>query len=405
VPGGRAPVTHGWHYPESGATRDLRIDFLRGLVFVLLFTSHFGFFSWLSLLAWERVGIVSSAETFILLAGIVAGAVYGKRLKDKGLGACASKLFGRAWTLYKIAFIVAALVALLRLVPGLDTAALTTFTDPVTRQVYPLYPPAERGFMYNFLHILLLKAGPHQFQVVGLYVVLFLLTPAIFWAIDRGKTLPMLVASWGAWLLNYFIVETQPGTAEVRLTGAQFEFAFPLLAWQLVFVHGVVAGFYRREVIAFFRRPAGRAVIAVSIVLAVLLMLFSWNHPQPELPAWAQLDWIAPATFDAIYRSLFLKYNLGPGRILNNAVLLVAVFTLLTVAWRPIHRALGWLFIPLGQESMYVFFVHVFLVLLVFNTPLPAIGDPWLNTAVHVGLLLACWAMVRTRFLFRWIPH
>ena len=157
-----------WRYAEKGATRDLRINFMRGFVFLLLFTAHFDCFSWLALIGWERLGIVSSAETFIILAGVVSGSVYGKKLRKEGLSACVPQLFTRAWTLYKVAFLVATSIGLLRLISGLHTQVLTSFTDLVTGQSYLLYPPAEKGFMYNLLHILFLKAGLHQFQVVGL---------------------------------------------------------------------------------------------------------------------------------------------------------------------------------------------------------------------------------------------
>lgn len=395
---------HPWRYPETGATRDLRIDFLRGLVFVLLFTTHFRYQSWFALLAWERVGVVSSAETFIVLAGIVTGAVYGKKLKSEGLGPSSIKLFQRAWTLYKLAVIVAGSVALLRLVPGLDTAALTSFTDPISGRRHELYPPVENGVL-TFFEVLLLKAVPDQFQVVGLYVVLFLLTPVIFWAIYRGRTGSLLVLSWAVYLVNYFALEPEQGTAALRATGAQFEYAFPLLAWQLIFVHGVAAGVHKQRILAFFRTHAGHALLAACVVMSVLLAAFSLNHPLDTLPDWAVATFIPPDVFMRWYQAFFLKYNLGPGRLLNNLVLLVSLFWLLTVAWKPIERWLGWLFIPLGQESMYVFFMHIYLILLIANTPLPAMHDIWINTAIHAGTLLACWAMIKARFLFRWVPR
>ncbi len=394
-----------WAYVDAGGSRDLRIDFMRGFVFVLLFTAHFDFFSWLSLVSWERVGVVSSAETFIILAGMVTGTVYGKRLNQQGFAATSTKLFSRAWTLYKIAFSVSASVALLRLVPGLDVSALTTFRDPVTETIYPLFQPAEAGFMNNFLHVLTLKSSPHQFQVVGLYVVLFLLTPAIFWALARGRTRTLLLVSWAVWLLNFLTRETTPGTAELRVTGAQFEYAFPLLAWQLIFVHGVVAGFHRRRLVKFFSTQFGNFIATACVFASLGFAFFSWNHPLDTLPSWAVLGVIEPDNFLAWYKAWFLKYHLGPGRIINNAVLMVAVYALLTLAWRPLHRALGWLFIPLGQESMYVFFVHVYIILLVANTPLPGMGNVWINTALHIGALLLAWVLVRQKFLFRWIPH
>lgn len=400
----RPAPARSWRYPDTGATRDLRIDFMRGFVFVMLFTSHFPGFSWMALVGWERFGVVSSAETFIGLAGYVTGAVYSKRLAQEGLSSVATRLFARAWTLYKIAFLVTASVALLRLIPELDTHELTSFTNPVTREVYPLYPPTSMGFMANLLHVVMLRAGPHQFQVIGLYVALFLLTPIIFWALDRGRTGSMLVLSFGLWLLNFTWVESTRGTAELRVTGSQFEYAFPLVAWQFIFVCGVVLGYWRREVFAFFGTRWGHAVLAVCFVASLGFMLFTLNHPLAEIPAWARLHWIDPVQFNAWYEQWFRKYNLGPGRLLNNAVLLPTVFALLTAFWRPVERLLAWLFVPLGQESMYVFFVHIYLILLVSNLGVDRSGA-LVNTAVQIGSLLLCWAMVKTRFLFRWIPR
>ncbi|WP_151638688.1 OpgC domain-containing protein [Noviherbaspirillum aerium] len=397
-------IHDSWRYIETGATRDLRIDFMRGLVFVLLFTTHFRYQSWFALVAWERIGVVSSAETFIILAGVVTGAVYGKKLKSEGLGPCSIKLFQRAWTLYKLAIIVAGSVALLRLVPGLDTSALTSFIDPVSGHRHELYPPVENSAL-TFFEVLLLKAVPDQFQVVGLYVVLFLLTPLIFSAIHRGRTGSLLVLSWAVYLINYLALESEPGTAALPVTGAQFEYAFPLLAWQLIFVHGIVAGYHKQRILQFFRTGAGQALLATCVVLSILFAAFSLNHPLDTLPDWAVASFIPPDIFMRWYQAFFLKYNLGPGRLLNNLVLLISVFALLTAAWRPIKRWLGWLFIPFGQESMYVFFVHIYLILLISNTPLPGMQNVWINTAIHAGMLLTCWAMVKTRFLFRWIPR
>jgi hypothetical protein len=392
-------------YTDTGSTRDLRIDFLRGFVFLLLFTSHFNYPSWFALIAWERIGVVSSAEVFILLAGVVTGAVYGKKLKTEGLPACTIKLFKRAWTLYKIAVIVAGSVALLRLVPGLDTAALTHFTDPVSGQSYSLYPPLEAGFLANLLHVLVLAAAPHQFQIVGLYVVLFSLTPVLFHAIYHGKTVWMLAASWFLYLLNYLAPETEPGTAAIRLTICQFEYGFPILAWQLLFVHGVAIGYHRQAIQRFFQTKAGHALVILCAIASLGLMLFSLNHPLELLPEWATIHLIPAESFNALYQQYFLKYKLGPGRVLNLAVLMISLMALLTVAWRPIDKAVGWFFIPLGQESMYVFFVHVYLLLIVANTSLPGMNYFWINTLIHGGMLLLAWIMVKTRFLFRWVPH
>ena len=398
------PTNNQWSYIDEESTRDLRIDFMRGFVFLILFTTHFNYFSWFTLIGWERFGVVSSAETFILLAGVVTGTVYGKKFRSGGLSSIITKLFTRAWALYKIALLVALSIALLHLIPNLNTQAVTNFIDE-NGKAFPLYPSADKGFIYSLAYIIFLKAGPHQFQIIGLYMVLFLITPIIFWSIQEGKLRALLLLSWLSYICNFFIPETEPGTAEIRLTGAQFEFAFPLLAWQFLFVHGVAIGYYRKKIIDFFSRKIGYVVIALCFLLTIFFLFFTLNNPLDKIPEWAKFSIISPETFDWWYQNFFLKYNLGPGRLVNNFVLMVTIYTLLTITWKPINFSLGWLLIPLGQESLYVFFIHVYLIILIENTSLSKINNAWINTLTHIGILLLCWIMVKKKFLFRWIPR
>jgi hypothetical protein len=70
-------------------------------------------------------------------------------------------------------------------------------------------------------------------------------------------------------------------------------------------------------------------------------------------------------------------------------------------------QALGPLLLPLGQNSFYVFIVHVFLCLAIASVPLLGGGGLGLigNSIVELAGLAVLWAMVRQRFLFRWIPR
>ena len=78
-------------YPSTGFGRDLRIDFLRGLVMLVVITVHLEYFSLFAMFAWERVGLVSSAEGFVALSGLVVGLVYCKKLKKNGFKPTALK--------------------------------------------------------------------------------------------------------------------------------------------------------------------------------------------------------------------------------------------------------------------------------------------------------------------------
>jgi hypothetical protein len=394
-----------WRFVDTGATRDPRLDLMRGLVFVLLFAVHFDYFSVFTFFAWERIGVVSSAETFIALAGIVTGLVFGRKLDAEGLQACLPGLFSRAVDLYKINLLVILSIGLSRYVPGIDSTALTTFHDPYTGTTYPLYPPLDAGLVKLVIDAVLLRCGPHQFQVMGLYVTLFLLSPAILYMIGKRKTWLLSAISVTLYLINFFMPETTPGTAQIRLSGAQFEFAFPLLAWQVLFVHAVIAGYHKTQIVDWFSQAAHRGWLWTCVALAAAFMVFSLNHPIDLFPDWARLEFIPPDTFNWIFHTWFQKYKLGPGRLLNEVVLFVAVYALFTRCWQPLNRAIGWLFIPLGAASLYVFTIHILMIRLVVNTPLPGLHNFWVNSAIHLGALLLAWYAVKKQFLFRWLPH
>jgi hypothetical protein len=240
---------------------------------------------------------------------------------------------------------------------------------------------------------------------MGLYACLFLLTPAILFMILKRQTRLLSAISWIVYLVNLGASESAPGTAEIRITGAQFEYAFPLVAWQLIYVHSVMAGCYKREIVRLFSRPAWRWLIWTCVVMSVSFMLFALDHPMTQFPVWEQLDILPDEVFGKIYNGYFEKYKLGPGRLLNEIVLFVTVFAVLTRFWLPIDAALGWLFIPLGAASLYVFTVHLFLLLAVANSPLPGLHNFWVDGAIHAGALLVAWWGVKTQFLFRWLPH
>lgn len=394
-------IPASWAYPETGATRDLRLDFMRGFVIPLLFASHFEFFSLLMFIGWERIGMVSTAEIFVILSGIVVGMVYGKKVKRDGLSATMPGLIQRSVDLYRISVVMILLVAAIRYVPWIDSTVITTFYDAPINQTYQLYPPLDTNLSTLISKALLLQIGPHQFQVIGMYVVMFILiTPLVFFMLSKQRVGLLLGISWVVYAIHY-----GAPFQSLRPTGAQFEYAFPIMAWQLIYVHGIVVGYYKQEVVDFFRTVWGKWLIVASVLLSLGFIFLTWNHPLPHIPQWITLNMIPAETFNYLNSEYFAKNKIGIGRLLNVVVLFISIYALLTVCWRPLNRALGWFFIPLGQASLYVFFIHVFLLLAIMNTPLPGYNDFWVNTAVHAGLLALVWVMVKKEFLFRWIPH
>jgi hypothetical protein len=102
-----------------------------------------------------------------------------------------------------------------------------------------------------------------------------------------------------------------------------------------------------------------------------------------------------------------LKNELGLARVINDAALYGTLYWVLSWGWKPINRAVGWYLIPVGQSSLYVFIMHVFVVLLANQLVLFSLTsiDWMINTMVHAGSLLVLWLMVKYKFLGKIVPN
>lgn len=401
----RIGAATSWGYTDP-SSRDSRVDLLRGLAIVFVVVNHLGMTSLFQILTQEAVGFVSGAELFVLFSGLVVGMVYGPRVKED-FGTVVDLTSKRAGKLYLTALIVLVGVFLVSLLPIFRTDALTTFVDQGTGgaghdgagRTYDLYAGMESLFQFPVRPqvlpaILLLQFGPWQFNVMGLYVVLLLVSPLILWALNRGKAVWVLAAT-----LAVYAVGT---TTRFRLLPSQFEDSFPLLVWQVLFVIGLVAGYHRRAIVAWL--SARTWVVAACTGLAFLFAFLSWGNPYLANGFDLRIAIIPDTAYRSLYDALFARTYLEPGRLLNVLVLVVAAYAFLTAYWKPVQRALGWFLIPLGRATLYVFIMHVVLIAVVANIPALQQENILLNTAAYAVVLGLLWVMVRTKFLFRIIP-
>ena len=382
-------------YLQEG--RDLRIDFLRGLIMLSVLTVHVDYFSAISFIFWERVGIVSSAEGFVLASGIVLGIVHMRTAIKQGIGAVTRRMWDRAAQLYRTYLGVTFTIVLLRFIPFVDVSQVTQYVDRGSKTVYPLFPDASAPIEVLVERTFRLQCGPHQYQIIGLYVLLMLFAPAVIAGIRAGWTKLVLGLSWALYLANI--------ASNARATGASFEYAFPMQTWQLLFVHGIVIGAHWKEVSAFIVGPRGKLARIGAFVLALGFAIFSWNHPLAEIPSALKLDWVDPTVFRQIYGEWFVKSQLGLGRVINVAAVFVVLISLVSRFWPQIGPRLGGFFIPIGQATLYVFVVHIFLIVLIAQLPFTHTEDFWVGTAIHVAVIATVYAMVRTKFLYNVIPR
>ena len=401
----RINTATSWSYQDP-STRDSRVDLLRGLAIVFVVVNHLGMASLFQLLTQEAVGFVSGAELFVLFSGLVVGMVYGPKAKED-FGRVVDLTSRRAGKLYVTALAVLIGVFLLSLLPFFHTEALTTFVDQGTGgaghggagRTYDLYAGMSSLFQFPvppqvLPAIVLLQFGPWQFNVMGLYVVLLLASPLILAALNRGKAVWVLLATLAVYAVG--------AVTRFRILPSQFEDSFPLLVWQVLFVLGLVVGYYRRSIVAWL--SAHTWVVAACTAAAFALAFLSWGNPYLANNYDVRLALMPDASYRAMYDALFGRTYLAPGRLFNVLVLVVAAYAFLSAYWKPVERALGWFLIPLGRATLYVFIMHVVLIAVVTNIPALQQQSIFLNTAAYAVVLGLLWVMVRTRFLFRIIP-
>lgn len=376
--------------------RDLALDFLRGLAMLVLLVDHLSWYrneslSLYHLLALDRIGTVRAAEAFLIISGVVLGIVTRKRLDRGGFGFAAKRLKDRAVQLYLVNVVIAAIFVVLRQVEWLDTSAF-------------LPPPGwySDSIRFTIADVLLLRDTPWHINILGLYVALLVLAIPATWLLQHGETRFLLGLSIVAYAINHAYHD--------RLTRALFEDSFPILTYQVVFVLGLVVGYHRDTITDLFRRrPATRTIVlAAATVATIAFFLFALTNAyrwDGGIADRLRVQVVTEETWWAIYDRFFDRWTLGIGRIANIVALLVVGYAVLRRWWAPINRALGWLVLPIGQASLYVFAVHVFIVLVTEQISWLHEGMVLVNTVAHTVALAIIWLLVRYRVGFRWIPR
>src|SRR5215471_14207772 len=181
-------------------TRDLRLDWLRGLAMTCVIVNHSRMSSLLSWFSYQRFWIVTAAEVFVVLSGTVIGMVYGRRLIRDGWMAVAKGLGRRALMLYAV-FVAVTISVLAMSLAGVDISSLTTWDEQVAS--WFLDPRLMTAAAWR--DVALMKYGPWTFEIVGLYVMLVLAAIPCLVALRFAGWKPVLATSWALYIFYQFV--------------------------------------------------------------------------------------------------------------------------------------------------------------------------------------------------------
>lgn len=321
----------------------------------------------------------SSAEGFVFLSGFVLGFVTLQRINKIGLNSAMQKLLERAKVLYFTSFI---------LIAGLGL--LSIFAPGMTR---PSFDRAPGEWWQILLAAATLHLAPPIVDILQLYVLCLLASPAIFWLLRRGLVLPLLTASWTLW----WIQQVHPYSFSLQPLDRPHPY-FVFSTWQILYVHGVAAGYHKDKLAKTWKRLPKIPVLLgmLAIVIAALVTA----HFDLQLGTWPQ-----KVQDRALWLRLTDRSINGPIRLVTLLGLFSVMFMAVDRFWVPLDKTLGKLLIPLGQNSLYVYIIHVPLTLIWFMIPGLIKGSTWLVSLAQAIAIGLCWLMVKKEVLFKIIPR
>jgi hypothetical protein len=323
----------GMHLIRHGGTRDLRVDFFRGLALWWIYTDHIPG-DVLSRFSLQNFAMCDATEIFVLLAGYGGGLAYGLTMNRQGYLYAAADVLRRAWTLY-IAHIFLFVVYTAQVAYSAEALDRAYYLDETKLDVLANAP------YEGMLQALLLRFQPSLLNILPLYVMLLLIFAVALPLLRR----PMLLL--GSSFALYAIT---------RATGLNFQswiagevWFFDPFAWQFLFMIGAVLSY------APPRWPRLRwpfDVLSVAILTAGIIVIWVIDlHPR-IMAALPQLVIRFVITED--------KTGLHPFRLLS-------ILALTWLVARTVPRGAAWLesrwaapFVVMGQNSLPVFCFGIF---------------------------------------------
>jgi len=373
--------------PAPG-TRDLRLDFFRGLALWFIFVDHVpdNAVSWLTI---RNFGFSDATEVFIFISGFAAATAYARRFLHQGFAAMTIHVLRRCWQLY-IAHIFLFVVF---------TAQIAYVSSRFNNPMYADEMNVS-GFLQEphvaLIEALLLRFRPANMDVLPLYIVLLLVFPLVLVAALR-RPLALLAVSAAVYVAAPLLgwnLSTYPGDEG---------WFFNPFTWQLLFVIGTLCACAPQALAPATRWRPWLGALAAAYLAFVLAIVATWYVPALEN---AVPEWLGRVIYPID------KTNLDLLRLLHFGALayLVVHYVPRDAAFLRARWAAP--ILACGRESLYVFCVGIFLsfaghiVLAEFNGTLPA---QVAVSAAGIGLMIGLAYMVdwyaRTERLPRTAPQ
>ena len=328
---------------------------------------------------------VSAAEGFFLLSGIVLGIVRGRKLLDQPFQKAATLLLKRGVLLY---------VTCVLLTMAFTFVGWWFFMD--NPGIKPGIRPTSEPLGDVILGILSFKYLYGWADFLRLYAIFIVAAPFALWLIRKGLWYVLMLISAGLWLLFPWALENGQYSGEILM----------ILSWQFIFFAGFVIGFYWEKLTEKWAKLSTKTrrlilypILAIATITLIGNILIEFMHLLKILPS-------DLASWRSALAPYFSKTRLSIARLVLFTLWFTLGFWLFKKFERPIMKYAGWILLPFGQNSLYVYILHaVFLflahmVIAPYASPNPIIS--FIGTTLIIGVI---YYATKKEFLFKVIPR
>jgi hypothetical protein len=323
--------------PPPALTRDLRLDFFRGVALICIFIDHIPE-NYLNYFTLSAIGFSDAAEVFIFISGFTAALVYGRVLAMRGILLASVQVLRRAWQLY-VAHIFLFVIFIAEV-----SYTVRTFNNPMYNEEMGVGDFLEHPHI-AVVQALILQFQPTYLDILPLYIAMLLIFPLVLVVLRRQPAL-VLVPS----VLIY--LEVQVFGVDVPAYPPGSVWTFNPLAWQLLFVLGAVLG--HAETQPHNRMRFVRAAYWPALVIAAVALLI-------------RLSWTFHGIWDSVPALLLRqlwpinKGNLSPIRLVSFFALVMLVARWISPQARFLRAPAAWPVVLCGRHSLEIFCLSILL--------------------------------------------
>ncbi len=320
----------------SGSTRDVRVDFFRGIAMLIIYMAHMPGNRWGEFIP-ARFGPSDATEWFVFCAGFASAIAFGGVFVRRGMAMGTARILHRCWQIYwahiGLFFAVAALCVAGNFYLGTEKDYVGNLN---------LYPFVNDDTMRGIFHLMTLTYVPNYFDILPMYMVILLMVPIVM-ALARihaafagAFCVAVYVATW-VWGLNF--------PAE---WWTERQWFFNPLGWQVVFFLGFATS------AGWIRPPRPNWWLTGAAILFVLAIL-----PFKYAPIWENVGWINAFSYELLPG--FEKTDFGLLRLLH--FMCLAYLAYAAFLGREHWLAMDWAkpIVKVGQNSLPVFLSSMWL--------------------------------------------